>query len=356
MGVVRDSYHRFALTVDCNPSELREVPEEDLTNMVTLVNEGYKHLMFRVTDQYSDANESTIITKCIMQYMDRLHANHHTQNILNKEVLTWNLVVMIIAPIGFATCPVFLDFVTQPFGDTGVLCNLFIVSDVSSDEDDVTEDYHSVIESFGSVVEVVRARSATLLLGVSDVFNRKTLQHLFEAHGENIALCLPGNIELPNLHARNVEFIHGRGCNTFYYLSATMIMELDRETVPTLEPILEKYEMAKNNLGTLLIKMLIQYGPIPCIDFNLGIDYLMDFVTFLTHPFIYRTAQQAPTVGKRFQVQKSDIDDLIVESEEIECKEDEAWMRSVLHTVAPRVLTHSNVLLKKKIEHANKFS
>lgn len=113
--------------------------------------------------------------------------------------------------------------------------------------------------------------------------------------------------------------------------------------------------MCKNNLGSLLIKMLIQYGPIPCIDVKVGLDYLMDYVTCISHPFAYRTAQQAPTVNKRFQVQKDDVDDLIVESEEVECKEDEVWMRAYLHTLPRRVLSYDNNLLQKKIEYANKF-
>jgi hypothetical protein len=355
MGIVRDSYHRIALTIGCNPSELREVPEEDLVSMVTLVNEGFKHLQFRVTEPYRDTSCSTTVRNCIMQYIDRLHANRHSQKVLNEHALTWNLAVMIMVPIRYTTCPLFLDFVTRPLGDTGVSFNLLVISDISPDEDVQTLNHHKVIEAFGNVVSAVRAKSSALLLGVADIFNRKTLQHLFEAHGAEISLVLPGNIDLPNLHARNVEFIHGRGCNTFYYLAPDVITGLDREQVPTLEPLLEKYDMCKNNLGTLLIKMLIQYGPIPCIDFDVGVDYLLELVSFMTHPFIYRTAQQAPTVVKRFQVNKSDIEDMLVESEEIECKADEEWMRTVLHTVAPRVLTDASGILKKKIDHANKF-
>ena len=355
MGIVKDSYHRFALTVNLSPSTEAEVAEEALATLVTLVEAGSKHVLFRVTEPWKDQSHSACVSGCIMQYINRLHSNNHTSQILNLEKLTHNLSVMIMAPIQYALCPVFLDFLTHAYGDTGVRTNLFTASDISPDGDDYSPNYHEVIKSFGNMVQLVRAKSSTLMLGVADVFNRKTLQHLFDAHGGHISLCLPGNLDLPNMHARNVEFIHGRGCNTFYYLSETTITELDRETVPTLEPLLEKYEMAKNNLGTLLVKMIIQYGPVPCIDIALGLDYLMDFITHITHPFVYRTAQQAPTVGKRYQIQKSDIEDLVLESEEVECKEDEVWMRANLHTVAKRVLTDKNVLLQKKINVAAKF-
>jgi len=355
MGIVKDSYHRFALTVNLDPSTVSQVAESALTDMVTLVEAGNKHILFRIAEPWRDESHSTCVIGCILQYVNMLHGNNHKETSLNREKLTHNLSVMIMAPIQYALCPAFLAFITQPYGETGVCTNLFTASDISPDGDDCTPNYHDVIDSFGEMVQKVRARSSTMMLGVADVFNRKTLQHLFDAHGEHISLCLPGNLDLPNMHARNVEFIHGRGCNTFYYLSETTINELGRETVPTLEPLLEKYEMSKNNLGTLLVKMIIQYGPVPCIDTSLGLDYLMDFTTHITHPFVYRTAQQAPTVSKRYQIQKSDIEDLVMESEEIECKEDEGWMRANLHTVAKRVLTNKNVLLQKKIEHAAKF-
>ena len=62
----------------------------------------------------------------------------------------------------------------------------------------------------------------------------------------------------------------------------------------------------------------------------------MDYLVHITHPFVYRTGQQAPTVNKRYVIDKDDIDDLIVESEEIECKQDADWMRAYLHTIKLR--------------------
>ena len=361
-----------------------KVSEEELDDLVAVVNQGVKHILFMITDPYISESESTLIVKnCIMQYIERLYQSNHDSLALNNENLTWNLTIMIQAPITWVTNgdsgnDIFISFITEKINlsnengnDDYIKFNLYIASDVSPDGDDHSPDYHAVIESYSTMANNKRKKdsssssssSSQLKLGLTDVFNRKTLQHLFELHARNnesektnIHLCLPGNIDLPNLHCRNVEFIHSYGINTFYYLSSDiMLNNLDRETVPTLEPLLEKYDMCKNNMGVLLVKMLIQYGPIPCIDFALGKDYILNFMTFITHPFVYRTQQQAPTVCKKYTINKDDIDDLIVESEEIECKEDEEWMRANLHTKELRELTHKNTILDKKVEIAEKF-
>ena len=349
MGIVRDSYHRFALTITVNPSEISQIEDEELEDLATLVNHGCKHLLFRITDKYDNyQNSSAAVQQLIMQYINYLHERNHDSKILNENKLTWNLVIMIMSPIQWAHCDVFSSFITSNNlgNDTNMKFNVYIATDVSADDDDMSGDYHAIIATYGNMVECIRKKSKTLMLGVTDVFNRKTLQHLFEEHGENIQLCLPGNLDLPNMHARNVEFIHGCGCNTFYYINSDVMNNLDREDVPTLEPLLEKYDMCKNNLGSLFIKVVIQYGPVPCIDIAVGVDYIMDYLVHITHPFVYRTGQQAPTVNKRYVIDKDDIDDLIVESEEIECKQDADWMRAYLHTIKLRTLT---VLSKRTV-------
>ena len=359
MGVVKDSYHRFALTITVDPSDIdtEDVEEEKLEDLATMVDAGCKHLLFRITDIYINHNQSGMVAKRhIQQYIDYLHARNHVSQILNEGKLTWNLQVMVMAPVSWSHCPVFSSFITEPMGDTGVSMYMYIATDVSPDGDDQSLNYQSVIESYGNMIQSLRPKCSKLRFGCTDVFNRKTLQHLFEAHKQEIHLCLPGNLDLPNMHARNVEFIHGCGCQTFYYITADVMSKLDREDVPTLEPLLEKYDMCKNNFGTLFTKMVIQYGPIPCIDIDLGVDYIMNFLVHITHPFTYRTAQQSPTVNKKYTIEKEDIEDLIMESEEIECKEDEDWMRAYLHTIKPRELTHGNPILQKKIEEMEKFS
>jgi hypothetical protein len=81
-----------------------------------------------------------------------------------------------------------------------------------------------------------------------------------------------------------------------------------------LEPILDEYTMARGNIDTLLVKMLVQYGPMVCVDAsNLSFEYLKEHFAFMCDPFTYRTAQQAPTVVKRFVVAKTHVDDLVVQ-------------------------------------------
>ena len=70
---------------------------------------------------------------------------------------------------------------------------------------------------------------------------------------------------------------------------------------------------------------------------------------------LFRTAQQAPTVIKRFVVAKAHVDELVVHSEDIECKEDEHFTRNYLHSLPPRTLTHENKILSKKIETSRLF-
>ena len=114
--------------------------------------------------------------------------------------------------------------------------------------------------------------------------------------------------------------------------------------------------MAKGNIDTLLVKMLLQYGPMVCIGVStLSVDYLREHFAFMCDPFTYRTAQQAPTVIKRFQVTKTHVDDLILQSEELECVEDEHFTRNYLHAVPPRKLSDENSILQGKIELARKF-
>jgi hypothetical protein len=113
--------------------------------------------------------------------------------------------------------------------------------------------------------------------------------------------------------------------------------------------------MAKGNLGALLAKMIVQYGPIFCLDASLPLDYIQDYFLYIVHPFAYRTVQQAPTRVKRYMIQKTDVEDMIIESEEIECQADIPFKRDCLHRIPARTLTNENPVLAKKIALARAF-
>ena len=309
MGIVKDTYHRLCLTVNISPDPA-EITMQDLHKISTLVAGGMRHLMFRVTSTYTDSN-CNIIMNQLETYFNLLCNDPRN--------LTNDLFISMQAPASYIKNDMFADFVANT-NNLKAHVGLFIVSELSPDGDKNSLAYHGIIDSFGELRKRVREKSADLALGVTDVFNRKSLQHLFECHGDDIRVAIPGDVVMPNLNARNVEFIHGRGTNTYLYYSADVLTSLDREHVPTLEPLLEKYIMAKNNLATLLAKVIIQYGPIMCIDASLPLDYIEEYFLFICDPFAYRTINQAPTKIKRFVVMKEDVEDLVLESEEVECR------------------------------------
>ncbi len=53
---------------------------------------------------------------------------------------------------------------------------------------------------------------------------------------------------------------------------------------------------------------------------------------------------------------KEDIEDLVLESEEVECSDDVGWTRDALHKIPLRELTHHNAILAEKIQLANAFT
>ena len=119
--------------------------------------------------------------------------------------------------------------------------------------------------------------------------------------------------------------------------------------MPSLEAILDQYDMAKGYVDTLGVKMLVQYGVMPCVDSALGLEYLREHFAFMCDPFTYRTAQQAPTVIKRFVVQKVHVDELVELSEEIESKEDELlrYLHSLPSTTFIRCLSPAVLKLSR---------
>lgn len=346
MGLVKDSYHRIPLIIDL--STTFNVDVTDLDKIEKLVAEGMKHLFFRVSDHYSSDGCGQMFRN-LEAYLERLQ----------DASLVYNLYVTFYCANG--------EFMKDDSFVDGVCCRGVSSPDEISIEclvvsllggavqDKEAENYHDVIQHYANISSKIRKRSNDIKIGISDCFHRKTLQHLFEAHPGEIAVAIPCDVDFPNFRCRNIEFIHSQGCNVFLLLSAELLPNLDREHVPSLEDILDKYDMAKGNIDTLLVKILIQYGPMPCVDASLSLEYLREHFAFMCHPFTYRTSQQAPTVIKRFVVAKAHVDDLVVHSEDVECKEDEHFIRHYLHSLPPRELTHDNKILAAKVAHARKF-
>jgi hypothetical protein len=346
MGLVKDSYHRIPLIIDLSASS--GVAVAKLESLERIVTDGMKHVFFRVGEEYS-ASGSTQILHNLEAYLERLQDAN----------LVYNLYVTVYCANGeFIHDDTFLQRVCRRTDspkteiDVGCVVVSLLCEEVPDKE---AENYHDVIKRFGIISGRIREFSSDIKIGISDCFNRKTLQHLFEAHPAQIAVAIPCEVDFPNFRCRNIEYIHSQGCNIFVLLSAELLPNLSREHVPSLEGILDKYDMAKGHIDTLLIKMLIQYGLLPCVDADLGLDYLRDHYAFMCDPFTYRTAQQAPTVVKRFVVQKAHVDELVVLSEEIECKEDEYFTRNYLHSLQPRTLTHENKILSRKLETSRMF-
>ena len=354
MGLVKDSFHRIPLLIDIDTTS---VDVCDLDKVERLVSANMKHMFFRLLGDGSESGCKQAL-QSLRLYLERLHDANLTFN---------TYVTVFMTNYNFIKNDELMDYLCMKpesttaaaaRNDGSVHVGCIVVSLLSSSivEDKESENYHGVISQFESVKELVRKRSHDVKLGVADVYNRKTLQHLFEANRGEIAVAIPGDSELPNLRCRNIEYIHSQGCNIFLTFDGEYLQNLDREHVPTLEDILDEYTMAKGNIDTLFVKMLVQYGPMVCVGISsLSLEYVKDHFAFMCDPFTYRTAQQAPTVIKRFQVAKSHVEDLILQSEELECKEDENWMRNYLHAVPPRKLTDENAILQEKIELARKF-
>ena len=352
MGLVKDSFHRIPLVIDiaAGPVDVHE-----LDKVEKLVSSNMKHLFFRLSGDCSE-NGCKHAVQSLRLYLERLHDANLTFNAFVTVYLT---------DFEFIRNSELVDYLCQkPVNNesspspSAMSIGCIVVSLLGAGivEDKESSNYHGVISQFGSVKEAIRQRSDDIKIGIADVYHRKTLQHLYEAYPGEIAVAIPGDSQLPNLRCRNIEYIHSQGCNIFLLFDSETLPNLDREHVPTLEDILDEYTMAKGNIDTLLVKMLLQYGPMVCVGIaSLSLEYLKEHFAFMCDPFTYRTAQQAPTVIKRFQVAKSHVDDLILQSEEIECKEDEHWTRNYLHAVPPRKLTNENEILQGKIELARKF-
>ncbi len=231
MGIVKDSYHRLVLTVNVKPDPV-EIPMKDLHKIGTMIAGGMKHIMFRIKSTYSESNCSIILNQ--LETYFSLLCN-------DPRNLTHDLFISMIAPAAYIiTSDLFSDFVANTT-DIKAHVGLFIASEVSPDGDKNSLGYREIIDNYGEVRKRIREKRFDIALGVTDVFNRKSLQHLFECHGDDIKVAIPGDVEMPNINARNVEFIHSRGANTYLYYSANVLTSLDREAVPTLEPLLEKY-------------------------------------------------------------------------------------------------------------------
>lgn len=351
MGLVKDSFHRIPLLIDIDTSSAVEV--SDLDKVERLVSSNMKHMFFRLLGDSSESGCKQAVEN-LRLYLERSRDANLTFN---------TYVTVYLTNYEFVKNDELMDYLcvkpeSANGNDNSVHVGCIVVSLLSPGivDDKESENYNGVISQFQSVKDAVRKRSEDVKLGIADVYHRKTLQHLFEANRGEIAVAIPGDSELPNLRCRNIEYIHSQGCNIFLHFDGDFLQNLDREHVPTLEDILDEYTMAKGNIDTLFVKMLVQYGAMVCVGISpLSLDYVKEHFAFMCDPFTYRTAQQAPTVIKRFQVAKNHVDDLILQSEELECKEDEHWMRNYLHAVAPRKLSDENSILQGKIELARKF-
>ena len=345
MGLVKDSYHRIPIIIYLSASS--DVSVTELESLERITADGMKHI-FCVSGEYSDSS-STQILKNLEACLERLQDAN----------LVYNLFVTVYCANGeFIRDDLFLQRVCRRTDspkteiDVGCVVVSLLCDEVPNKE---AENYHDVINRFGIIRDRILAFRSDMKIGISNCFHRKTLQHLFETYPDQIAVAIPCDVDFPNFRCRNIEYIHSQGCNIFLLLSAELLPNLTRDHVPSLEAILDQYDMAKGYVDTLLIKMLVQYGVMPCVDSTLGLEYLREHFAFMCDPFTYRTAQQAPTVIKRFVVQKVHVDELVELSEEIESKEDEHFTRNYLHSLPSRTLTHENKILRKKIEISRLF-
>lgn len=318
--------------------------EIDRDLLTALYGLNFRHFIFRVKGG-GKLRDITIGISNLRQYLRLLGLLSKTRNVLQDAALYITLVWDIADVEAVRVC-----FSSISAGeDAAIDCLLVDLlphlngSELSSFSNSTyTENIAKVPEISRLLTEIRNCAQSCrqigakpLTMGIDGIYECGILQLLFEQPiGKHLQLVLPGSLQLPNIKFRLIDYIHSHGANTMHMPTADVLSNWAKteDQAPVLYPLIQKYPQCKNQAAPIIVKYLLQLGIIVGVPAELGIHFVEELIAPLIHPFVNRREYAAPSITKRFVLDRQDVENMVAESEQVELKVDEALRAFLLKT------------------------
>lgn len=324
-----------------------EIDRDLVTSLYSL---NFRHFIFRVKMD-SKLRDIAVVISNLVQYLRLLGTLSKTRNVLQDAALYTTLVWDIADVEAVRVC--FSSISTEE--NAAIDCLLVDLapqlngSELSSfSSSTYTENIAKVPELSRLLIEIRNCAQSCrqtgakpLTMGIDGIYECGILQLLFEQPvGKYLQLVLPGSLQLPNIQFRLIDYIHSHGANTMHMPTADVLSNWAKteDQAPVLYPLIKKYPQCKNQAAPIIVKYLLQLGIIVGVPASLGRHFIEELIAPTIHPFVNRKEYVAPSITKRFVLDYQDVENMVVESEQVELKIDDA-LRAFLLKNPYRILS-----------------
>jgi hypothetical protein len=322
-SILRDSYHRLAITVQINDVTGKEF----LQYIKELAQSNLLHINVLIPHDYSKIIAANFVVERLQSLVS-----------LGAEINDYYRP----SENGKQTARKF--FVSVQFRhDMFPLAKALLASGCDADLWllDISGQKCESLQNVHEISRLIAESNKEISLGISHCENPMELDwFLSKIQKDVLSVVHIGEIILPNLLIHSIELVHTAGYTAMVKINSS---SLESEIAPSvqLNELADKYKVPPE---IFLVKILLQLGCVVSLPFKFcqlsSQQQLTESIARLAHPFVHRKPFVSMFKMVSLSVLPEDIQLLIEESEAEEAKTDSYWSGHATDRSEPRTLTY----------------
>lgn len=308
---IAESQHRIALNI-----KIDEINEMLTNNLIKLTMFNFCHFII-------DFNKKSLDTETIFQ---KLQILNKFKEYYESKSNGCKLIISVHSNLDMMST-VILEFIINNNLQIDVIIYDLPVESKETNLNDLKNMYDKIVEN---------NKVKLLQLGIGNISSEIYLDWILSNIPVGVLNFVHlGLFKLPNIRSRCIELIHSKGLNVYYDIN-NEVSTVSAVQSAIINEICSKYEITPL---TAILKIMLQLGIVITIPYDLMNDSLLNEISRLVHPFVYRKEFVSVVKIISLCISKCDIEKVRNCSDEIEAEiEEKNWVPFVKNITAPRVL------------------